>query len=220
MIIRKLGRGFVVCLFVIGLTGVIQAIPITGLFATGVDGTGTGLANPNGATDTHYMILSGPGIVSPQNAVTFNCCYFANTSTSDWISVNANGSTGPFGTYIFELTFSLAGLDPSSAQITGRFAADDHVTATKINGNTVAGATENGFGSFVNFSIPVGSGFIAGVNKLDFTVQDDFAPMAFRAELSGTANPLAAVPEPGTWGLGFAGMAALLFGARARKLRV
>jgi hypothetical protein len=193
------------------------ADPILGLFNTGVDASGNPLSGGAGVTDPHYTILSGPGTnIYPLNAVTFNCCYFADqpsgtNGNSRWISVNANGSNANSGSYDFETTFSLTGLDPSTASITGRFAADNHITATEINGNVVAGATTDTFGSYTTFSIT--SGFVAGLNKLDFRVLDDGQPMSLRVDgLIGTASPQGGggtVPEPATLallGIAFAGM--------------
>lgn len=192
--------------------------PITGLFNTGVDAAGAPLVGTN-VNDPHYVIISSPGAgVSNITPVTFNCCYFADqpsgtNGNSRWISVNANGSNAGAGTYIFELTFSLAGLDPTSATITGRFAADNHSTI-KLNGTVVPGSTDT-FGAYTNFSIS--SSFVAGTNKLDFVVVDDGAPMGLRVDsLAGTANLSAATPEPGSLALVFLG-AGLLGAAGFRK---
>ena len=180
--------------------------PLTGLFNTGVDAFGVPLVGAN-VPDPHYVITSSPGAgVSNITPVTFNCCYFADGPNSRWISVNANGNNAGSGTYLFELTFSLAGLDPASAVITGQFAADNHSTI-KLNGVTVPGST-NTFGSYTSFTI--NSNFIAGSNKLDFVVVDDAAPMALRVNsLAGTANPVSGVPEPSTVGLILSGLVAM-----------
>jgi hypothetical protein len=115
------------------------------------------------------------------------------------------------------LTFSLSGLNPATAQITGQFAADNHITATKINGTTVAGATTDTFGSYTSFAI--NSGFISGINTLDFLVLDDGAPMSLRVNaLAGTADPLVgAVPEPSTWLTLGAGLLAVMSMVRLRN---
>jgi hypothetical protein len=195
---KRFGQALrICCLGAFGAAGALHANAIT-LFNTGVDATGVDLVGVN-VTDPHYTILSGPGLGSATSAVTFNCCYFADGPISRWISVNSSGSTAASGTYDFQLTFSLSGLNPATAQITGQFAADNHITATKINGTTVAGATTDTFGAFTSFSI--NSGFVSGTNTLDFLVLDDGAPMSLRVNaLAGTANPLVGgVPEPSTW---------------------
>jgi hypothetical protein len=118
------------------------------------------------------------------------------------------GSNAGSGTYDFQTTFSLTGLDETTAEITGRFAGDNHIIETLLNGNVIAGATTDTFSAYTAFSIPVGSAFVAGLNTLDFLVKDDGAPMSLRVDqLSGTASPaesgggggtVGAVPEPGT----------------------
>jgi PEP-CTERM motif len=192
----------------------LAAGPIT-LFNTGVDGAGALLVGGNGTVDPHYNVVSGPTGVG--SAVTYyNGAYPADGPNSRWISALSQAGSG---TYVFETTFTIgAGLDPSTASITGSFAADNHVTLTKINGSTVAGATTNTYGSFTAFSI--GSGFVSGLNLLDFTVVDDGSPMAFRVDgLSGSVKQLGGtgpgVPEPASALLLAGGLAFLT----VRKLR-
>ncbi len=195
--------------FVVSIAPVF-ADTIPGLFSTGVDSSGTPLTNIFGDTDTHYMVLSGPGVASAQSAVTYdNGAYIAEepsgtNGNSRWISVNANGSSAASGTYDFETTFDLTGFDATTAQISGRFAGDNHIVGTLINGTSVPGATSDTFTAYTNFSIT--SGFVAGINTLEFFVTDDGAPMALRVDsLAGTARSLGngpgpenGVPEPGT----------------------
>jgi len=195
---------FLVALLSAGTT--LFASPITGLFNTGVNASGIPLVGAN-VSDPNYVITSSPGAgVSNITPVTFNCCYFADGPNSRWISVNANGSNAGSGTYVFELTFSLAGLDPASAVITGQFAADNQSTI-QMNGVTVPGIA-NTFSIYTPFTI--NSNFIAGSNKLAFVVVDAGAPMALRVDsLAGTANPLSEVPEPSTVGLILSGLVAM-----------
>jgi hypothetical protein len=165
------------------------------LFNTGVDGAGIPLA-ASGATDPHYTVTSGN--TPTQQAVTFNCCYFADGPNSNWISVSTGGGDGS-ADYDFQTTFMIAaGFDPSTASITGLFAADNHITATKINGTVVPGATTDTFSNFTAFSVT--SGFVSGLNTLDFIVHDDSPPSSLRVDnLQGTVSPISSTaPEPGS----------------------
>jgi len=192
------------------------ATTITGLHNTGVDGSGV-LLTGTGMTDPHYTVLSGPGLLAPTSAVTFNCCYFADGPNSRFISVNSSGQTASSGSYLFETTFSLAGFNPATAQISGQFAADNHITATRINGTTVPGATTDTFTSYTSFTI--NSGFVAGLNTLDLVVLDDGVVMSLRVDsLSGTASPNSSnTPEPGTMLMLSSGLALAAFRFRLAK---
>jgi len=202
------------CLF---LSGVISssawAVPISGLFNTGVDASGNALAGGNGVTDPHYLVFSSTigGVTTGVNAVTyFNSAYIANSATSRWISHSADGSPGN-GTTTFRTTFDLTGLDPNSAEITG-FNAADNGGSILLNGVNV-GSLNGAFNTLAAFTIS--SGFIAGVNTLDFSVVDGGPPLALRIDgISGTADLAgpAAAPEPisaALLGLGLLGIAAV-----------
>jgi len=209
--VRKLTLGVLLC-----SAGSLFASPIVGLFNTGVDSNGNPLIGTT-VTDPHYVLISSPGAVNTNLLpVTYNCCYFSEdpssgNGSSRWISVNSNGFSGPSGTYIFELAFSLSGFVPSSATISGLFSADNHATIL-LNGTPVPGSTDS-FRSYSDFTF--NSGFISETNKLDFVVVDDGEPMALRIDsLVGTATPVN-TPEPSA--LAFMALGVGFF--TARKLR-
>ncbi|HEV2569429.1 PEPxxWA-CTERM sorting domain-containing protein [Sphingomonas sp.] len=195
-------------------TAPVAGATIQGLFNTGTDANNVALVGGNGTVDPHYSILSStsPGFAG-QQAVTFNCCYVADDANSRWISLSGNGGPGSNETF-YRLSFTLSGLNPNTAVITGRGGSDN---AGRIFLNGVdTGIDINGFSSLVSFTI--NSGFVAGVNNLDFRIQDFGAPTAFRIDdLQGTADVVNAVPEPATWAMMIGGFA--MAGAASRRQR-
>ena len=183
-----------------------HAATITGLFDTGVDGSGTPLAE--GATDTHWVLNGSDSPVVYDNPA------YTLTSDARFIAAQADGGyTVNPNTYT--LSFDLSGLNAATAQLSGNFEADnyasvylnDHLIAQDFQGTTTAN-----FQSFTPFSSGA-SNFVSGVNTLRFVVTDTGPPSAFLVSgLSGTAS-VAGVPEPATWAmmlLGFGGLGALV----------
>lgn len=186
-------------------SGILPAAPISTLFSTGVDAAGIPLLGGDGTADSHYSVISGPGIGAPVGAVTYkHPAYFADGPASRWISSNATGGGGA-GSYVFRTTFSLAGFDPTATSISVSCATDNSLAGVALNGAAVAGAC-TGFGAF-SPPFVIGSGFVAGLNTLDFTVFDAGPPMGFRAQYTSDTAPLGAVPEPTSIGLAGLGIA-------------
>jgi len=202
--------------FGVAVASPASAATIPGLFNTGTDANNVALVGGNGVVDPHYSIFSStsPGFAGHQ-AVTFQCCYVANDANSRWVSLSADGSPGSNVTF-YRLSFSLAGLDPTTAVITGSGGTDN---AGRIFLNGVdTGINIDGFGSLVPFML--NSGFVAGTNILDFRVSDFGPPTAFRVDdLAGTANAAGAVPEPATWAMLLAGFGAIAGAARVRRTK-
>lgn len=210
--------GLAVCA-VLGLAALpasAQIVSLPGLFTTGVDNAGVSLGGA--AVDTHYTVLDGafPGA----NALTMSSIpgsYIPNNATSRWIWENASGQPTNV-TRTFRTTFDLTGFDPTTAILGGTWATDNLGLNIRING-TATGLTSPGFGAYTNFGIT--SGFVPGINTLDFVVRDVGVISGFRVgSIEGRARVLNGnVPEPGTLALlaamGLTGMGALL--RRRRK---
>jgi hypothetical protein len=207
---------FAVCAtFVCASASSAFATSIT-LFGTGADSSG--LVLPGGSSDPHYTV-SGPGVTGTQQAVVYSPAavwpgWVPNDANSAWIGFKDSSDTRPYGTYTFETTFNLTGYNPSTASLIGRWAADQYgslylngaLEQSVPDGNWNAGANPN----LTSFTIS--SGFLAGINTLDFSVvfPDGFdglrvEPLTLTATPNGTG-----VPETGQTvmllGLGLAGL--------------
>ena len=203
----------------------VKAEPIATLFSTGMSDAVTPL--PDAAVDPHYTLTqvpAGSGF-GPNTYVVDSSLYplatdewMANSSTSKWISAQADQTTfpdDPDGNYAFRTTFDLTGFDPASAQIAGQWSIDDFGLDILINGVSTGNSHTDYsqapiFQTFKSFSIS--AGFVAGLNSLDFLVRNEplgggINPMGLRVELSGTANP---VPEPATLALTAVGTLGLI----------
>lgn len=185
------------------------------LFNTGVDSAGAVLAD-GVIGDAHYKLISTPAATAASTTdiriITSASGYpippyIGDNLFSRWIGPNNDADVnGPVGPYTYRTTFDLTGFDISTASITGGWSTDNNGLDILINGISLGYATD-----FAQFSIgfsafSVGSGFVTGLNTLDFVVNNGGGPTALRVEMRGTAD-LMAVPEPGT--LALVAMAAL-----------
>jgi hypothetical protein len=179
---------------------VVQGLPITTLFNTGV---ATNDSNGNPATlvaqdspDPHYNIISSPTGSTGPAVVTIGGQYpfpfwTPDDSDSQWISPEGDEIVidSP-GTYVYQTTFDLTGLSAASTQISGSFWVDNELSAVTLN-STNAGISGGTFDSPTSFMVE--SGFVAGINVLDFYVLNGPTggaqnPTGLRVEMSGTAS--------------------------------
>ena len=196
-------------------------------YNTGVDTNQIVL--PDGAADPHYSLLSVPS--GPPTAPVAQTAGFPlfplggwapPTSTSAWIAPTAPAD-GPAGDYLYRTTFDLTGYDVSSpVQLFGNWAADNTGLGVVLNGGDLISAGYGGYTAVptygftaANFQVQTfqaSSGFVAGLNTLDFRVHNNEAETGLRVEYEVSAM-LAAVPEPSSWGLlasGLCGIGMLL----------
>lgn len=99
--------------------------------------------------------------------------------------------------FVFETRFDLAGFDPASVIIRGRFLVDDQLKSIRINGHMIkvpdhsqrnADDHRTCLLKFTDFTIH--KGFVGGSNVIAFEVENEIDRMGLRVELRGTARRL------------------------------
>ena len=200
-----LGFAFATC----GFSGQIT------IFNTGENSDGSvatqGVADPNYTNSPNTVfVLGAPNnnwIAPDENAE------YVGPDAGDGSSFDGGTGSGPgFYTLDYFVNFDLTGFDPSTVVIQGKWSTDNGGNDILINGNST-GSTSPGFTSFSTFNIS--SGFLPGVNTLDFNWTNLGGPGGLLVEFTsatGAADP--SVPEPGTITMLAAGLAALVFGRR------
>ncbi|MBI1749583.1 MAG: PEP-CTERM sorting domain-containing protein [Acidobacteria bacterium] len=200
--------------FVLGALLLAAVVPVQAdsisIFSTGV-AAGGGLA-ANATVDAHYTLTSaadgvfnGPAaFVAITPGVYPFTDWMPGTSNARWIGPRSSLAY-PFatGNYVYTTTFDLSGLNPSTAILTGGWATDNSGVDILLNGVSLGISIPNGsHTALVPFTIS--SGFVPGVNTLQFVVYNDVAATGLLVDINGTANPLSSaqrinpVPEPGT----------------------
>jgi len=166
-----------------------NVVPIS-VFNTGVSNTGALLSA--GSADPHYQLVANPdggGTTSFVTSTIPSPPWVSNGPKSQWIAPDPNQDHGNFpgGTYNYKMTFDLTGLDPNTAQLTGQWATDNSGEIF-LNGVSTGFTTPDiGFESFSPFTIT--SGFVAGLNTLEFKVFNDAgSSTGLRVEIGGTAQ--------------------------------
>ncbi|MCX5806268.1 MAG: VPLPA-CTERM sorting domain-containing protein [Proteobacteria bacterium] len=181
-------------------------ISISGLYDTGVNDAGKALAT--GDVETHYILSSVSPLASGITTVVpyASGAWLPPPPESNWIGPQAHAaglSSDPEGAYSYKLNFSLTGLNPNSASISGKWAADNSAELL-LNGKSMA--TVGGFGSLESFLL-TGPNFINGINTLEFKVTnysgDYYWGNPSGLLVSGLQGTASSVPlPPSVWLLG------------------
>jgi len=185
------------------------------VFGTGVDGSGNVL--PGGSVDPHYSFadLGSPGIVYSASSQWYQ--WLPNDAQSGWIGFKDSGDTQPYATHDIETTFDLAGYDSATATLAGSWVADQN-GSLYLNGQlvqTVADGNWDWTDGNNPTSFNITSGFLPGVNTLDFQVTFPDGFDGLRVEpMTLTANP---IPEDGHLGAMLLSMGLLGVGWLRRK---
>ncbi|HTV39765.1 MAG TPA: PEP-CTERM sorting domain-containing protein [Candidatus Sulfotelmatobacter sp.] len=210
--IPAIGAGIILNLIpALILTAGAQQIDIPGIFNTGVDDSGNLLAA--GSVDPNWTITSSPVSSTPIAALVvspLNKGWEANTASSQWINATGVGNdVEPAGLYIYTLTFSLAGYDPSTASILAEWVSDNNSEIYLNGADTGISNNTNGFKPFKLFSLT--SGFVDGENTLQFYVNQipqgpggGSDPEGLQVDVLNASAQ--AVPEPATATLALAAL--------------
>jgi hypothetical protein len=175
--------------------GSVQAATIDTLFNTGVDSSGAVLTS---GSDPHYTLTYNGSTLDTMvlSGTDFPLTHWLNDATSDsaWIKPDTERGNDSPGIYTFSTAFDLTGFDPTTAYISGKWSTDNSGVDILLNGVSL-GLTAGGFENWYDFVID--SGFIAGINTLDFVVKNNSGssgnPVGLRVDMAGTAT---VVPVP------------------------
>lgn len=170
----------------------------------------------NNAAELHYTLVTVPSGTSTSVRIATSANGFpippwlGDSSTSAWIGpTGATDLTGGAGNYDYRTTFTLSATDAAVASIAGRWSVDNAGVDILLNGAST-GNNAADFQSFYNFSI--NNGFVAGVNTLDFIVNNAGGPTGLRTELVGVIR----IPEPASMMLLATGLLGVVLSRRER----
>ncbi|HTI71933.1 MAG TPA: LamG-like jellyroll fold domain-containing protein, partial [Candidatus Limnocylindria bacterium] len=187
--VKNQSGGTATCVIALQFTGPTSFLDQ--LYNTGVDDNRAKLAE--NAIDPHYTLPNPPPgtiVTSPGKAVATSWPWFALPNSSSWIAPTRNFR--PFNTqqpedttytYVMNAFTLPPGADPTTASISGRWAADNAATMN-LNGTQVA--SENGFASWKPFTIS-GPGLFNGYpvqNTLTFVVTNEILYTGLRVEMT------------------------------------
>ncbi|MBU4271700.1 MAG: FecR family protein, partial [Planctomycetes bacterium] len=167
----------------------------------------TGIGLKEGDEDPHWQLVArsdAPDFQPQPAVVTAALGPAGKPEQSQWISTADGPPILPNNvTYTFRTTFEFTDALPGTAVLRGRFIADNHVMAIRLNGKQLD-VPEHGdcfFDQFSEFS--AAKGFVPGTNTLEIDVYNDVmevyysvvrplwalsdsSPMGLRVELSGS----------------------------------
>ena len=196
-----------------------SAAPIVDLYNTGV--TDSGAVQANGSPALHYALIASPDTIRGLRVATSENGFpippwIGDNTTSAWIGpVGDSALDGSAGDYDYLTTFTIGrSLNAATASITGQWSVDNTGVDILLNGVSLGITNNAGFTSFTPFTI--NSGFVSGLNTLEFVVRNQDGPTGLRVEMTGTADALG-TPEPATWAMMVLGFGLVGAGLRRKQ---
>ncbi len=173
-----------------GEAGATSSAPLQLVYNTGVDDSGVVLAG--GSVDPHWTLIESadPTFTGPDAIVTTDIAsgyWVAQSDISKWLAPSANQSypganpCNAAGVYVYRTTFSLTAEQATTISLAGKWGADNYGTDVLLNAVSL-GITAPSYAPLSPFTIS--TGFVAGLNTLDFEINDVGCPNGFRAELT------------------------------------
>lgn len=169
---------FAGALLIVGTSAV--AAPIPSVYSTGVDDAHNALSV--GSAETHYTVSSG---INP--VVTENAFYIPNDSSAAWITGLPDG----FSTATYQTSFDLTGFNIATAVLNLGISVDNVVIDVLINGVSTGFSLPFGFPAQLELHpLTISSGFVEGINTLQFLTRNEGGPGGIRVVASGSADPV------------------------------
>jgi hypothetical protein len=201
--------------FLIVLGGALLSATAARASLTSININSTGGGFTSGALETDWTLTSPTAVLTTPfvtegspTGFPFTAWGPDNLPTYGWISAQQSYTTSSAdaaGVWIFSTTFSLAGDNPTTADISFKIAVDNSVAnnSVTLNGHvlTITGLSAAGFNlSTATFTIGPGD-FVAGTNTLSFAVTNGNGnagnPVGLLVDFT-SATVDTATPEPGT----------------------
>lgn len=184
-------KALIVCL-ILCFSCSARAALFPGLFNTGVDNDGKLL--PPGSVDPHYRIIQSADTQFPgPDARTIEPGYpvppwLEDGPDSRWIALRANpGADDGAGHYAYRTIFDLTGFDVAGVKLEGKWATDNTGLDMVLNGTSLGMSNSGQYFFYTDFEIA--SGFIDGLNTLDFLIDNWGGPTGLRVEFTNVPEP-------------------------------
>lgn len=156
---------------------------------------------PGDSNDLHYGLIESPDVnnLGPKAKVWSDAApvpvFVWNGPVSSWIGAVANGGVVA-GKYVYRTQFLVDSADPCTAVLEGTWLLNTIGEDILLNGKSTGIKNTSELPYKVAESFTIDSGFVAGLNTLDFVVNNTAATAvtqtALRVELRGVGKALAA----------------------------